>query len=551
MKQFLNKTKNGLTKTAAAIGVACLITFSSFTPKSETILTVPAAHAQTNDRMAMALINVLRSKNKNVRKYAAEELGKIRVNDTKFKIILRMLQNGKSMYERLGAAEALGKLRDARAVPALIEALKNKEKEKGTWKSEPFTYAVRNAAAKALGEIGVNGGQLKTILKILQNGKDNERIGVVLALKSLKYNFNSNQQQISAINALIRAFKDKNEDVRDGANRALIHFGTHSPYLPSVFLRSMKALKSNEKNVRLHAAVVLGGIGNIEAVPDLIDASKDKERDVRYKAIEALGKIAEKNPGYQQMKKAVPTLLDALEDKNSDVREAAAYALYHIVDKKTVDKKTIQSLLKSLKNMDFDNDSFDDLYAAQTLAKIRKPALKASLKALKNKDQKIRAAAAFMLRKIGGLAAVSPLTKVLRKDRSIIVMRMAADSIAEIAKANPGNPRLRRAVPVLIRKMNSDFKYDVFCSAAPALSMINDPRVVPALYNHIIDKTIHPKEREMTYYRLQDIAKTKWGKAGIRKLISRLERSKKRSDWEAASTLRSFIDKPKKPVISP
>ncbi|MEM3075959.1 MAG: HEAT repeat domain-containing protein, partial [Candidatus Bilamarchaeaceae archaeon] len=77
------------------------------------------------------------------------------------------------------------------------------------------------------------------------------------------------------------------------------------------------------------------------AVPALIDALKDKNEDVRYRAAWALGKIGfDKIPIESKVlallilgeidkvvaigKPVVPVLIDALKDKNEDVRENAA-----------------------------------------------------------------------------------------------------------------------------------------------------------------------------------------------------------------------------------
>ncbi|MEM3071817.1 MAG: HEAT repeat domain-containing protein, partial [Candidatus Anstonellales archaeon] len=97
-------------------------------------------------RAVPALIDALKDEKWYVRGGAAIALGKIGVNEEQLKEITRMLEEGKTWEERNGAAIALGKIGDARAVPALIDALKDKNEN------------VRENAAEALGEIAEKGG---------------------------------------------------------------------------------------------------------------------------------------------------------------------------------------------------------------------------------------------------------------------------------------------------------------------------------------------------------------------------------------------------------
>jgi len=149
-----------------------------------------------------ALIDALKDEDLFVRMEAAEVLGKIGVNDEQFETIIKMLKNGKRWEERHGAAMALGCLKDIRAVPALIDALKDEDE------------VMRMEAAEALEKIGVNDEQFETIIKMLKNGKRREeRHGAAAALGFLK--------DIRAVPVLIDALKDENGDVRRGAAWAL------------------------------------------------------------------------------------------------------------------------------------------------------------------------------------------------------------------------------------------------------------------------------------------------------------------------------------------
>jgi len=95
-------------------------------------------------KIVPALIDALKDKSWKVREGAAGALGKIGVNDEQFETIIKMLKNEKSLEERDGAARALGCLKDIRAIPALIDALKDED------------WSVRWKAAEALGKIVEN-----------------------------------------------------------------------------------------------------------------------------------------------------------------------------------------------------------------------------------------------------------------------------------------------------------------------------------------------------------------------------------------------------------
>ncbi|MEM2908722.1 MAG: HEAT repeat domain-containing protein, partial [Candidatus Bilamarchaeaceae archaeon] len=181
-------------------------------------------------------VHQLKDKEGKVRERAAKALGKIGVNEEQLKEITRMFEEGKTWEERNGAAIALGKIGDARAVPALIDALKDKNED------------VRYGAAWALGEIAEKGGDCS-----------------------------------AAVPALIDALKDEKRDVREGAAEALGKIGFDKIPIESKVLALLILKKTDE-------VVAVGKPG----VPALIDALKDKGWNVREGAAWALGEIAEK-----------------------------------------------------------------------------------------------------------------------------------------------------------------------------------------------------------------------------------------------------------------
>ncbi|MEM2963803.1 MAG: HEAT repeat domain-containing protein, partial [Candidatus Anstonellales archaeon] len=77
--------------------------------------------------------------------------------------------------------------------------------------------------------------------------------------------------------------------------------------------------------VRVNAVMALGEIGDERAVPGLIDALKDKNWLVRWRASEALGKIAKKGQDISSAIEALKNVAD--NDEYPLVREAAREAL--------------------------------------------------------------------------------------------------------------------------------------------------------------------------------------------------------------------------------
>ena len=84
-------------------------------------------------------------------------------------------------------------------------------------------------------------------------------------------------------------------------------------------------LRSGLPAVRREAAAALGRLARRSAVPALIAALKDPDKNVRREAAKALGAIRDPS--------AVPPLVDALQDSDANVRFYAAYALGEIKDR--------------------------------------------------------------------------------------------------------------------------------------------------------------------------------------------------------------------------
>lgn len=182
-----------------------------------------------------------------------------------------------------------------------------------------------------------------------------------------------------AVDALVEALKDTDQDVRETAMQALVQFRD-----PRIFEPLVSALRDASADIREQAAFGLGQLRDPRAVAPLASALKDDNDSVREQAAFALGQIRDAH--------AVDALGVALKDKKEDVREQAAFALGQLRDAKAVD-----ALVAALK------DTVEDVreQAAFALGQIRDPrAIDGLTAALKDASASVRQQAAFALGQI-------------------------------------------------------------------------------------------------------------------------------------------------------
>lgn len=232
-----------------AIGCAAAVTFGAFKKQPDTISlsAMPAASAQSFH------------------------------NEKRTAELVRRLKDNEAWVRR-NAAQALGNAGDPTALPALGDALRDKE------------WEVREKAAEAIGLIA---------------GKRQDGMDVTEAGKALE-----------------SALSDRNDRVREGAARALGKLGASSA------VKSLAGkFRDPRPGVRCGAAWALGAIGDVDSAPALLNALGDPSWAVRKEAAWALGTIGEKNRGSAMVAASAPSLVKALDDHDPRVQEAAAWAL--------------------------------------------------------------------------------------------------------------------------------------------------------------------------------------------------------------------------------
>jgi HEAT repeat protein len=129
----------------------------------------------------------------------------------------------------------------------------------------------------------------------------------------------------------VTIFGNSGDSVAWESRLALIRIGN-----PAVGQLSTALLNHSKPNVRRNVAIALGEIKDAASIESLTTAlQNDKDDKVRVAAAAALGKMAEKWSG-DLLSDAATALMAALKDKNQDVRQKAVWALGRIKAMKAV-----------------------------------------------------------------------------------------------------------------------------------------------------------------------------------------------------------------------
>ncbi len=258
------------------------------------------------------LIALLLDQNKRVRSWAVLALGEIdpdwQKSETASIHVPKFLKEltSEDWSQRAVAAQALGTIKDKRAVAGLTAALEDENPD------------VRSSAALALEKIKdiqtkVEKPAVGPLIKELKTGSRSAREKAAEAL--------GRTGDTQAVGPLLAALNDKDSYVRSSAALALGEIGDSRAIKPLI-----AALKEENLRLRWRATWALGKIGK-PAIEPLIIVLKDDESIVQDKAEEALVKIGEA---------AVEALIAALKDNYHDIRYGAVKALTMIKDRRSV-----------------------------------------------------------------------------------------------------------------------------------------------------------------------------------------------------------------------
>jgi len=216
--------------------------------------------------------------------------------------LLTELQS-KEPKRRQQSVVSLGEIGSPTSIPALQAALRDSD------------WAVRYAAGYALGQIG--GEAVPLLLEMLRSADKNARRDAARALGI------GGATSADVVPALVNSLADADATVRRESLRSLEHIG--SPAAAAL----INALSSADKRVRAAAALALGTIRALEAVPALTTTLHDPDKETRRESAVALGLILDRQ--------AVEPLINALQDRDKGVRSAAAEALGLLGDRRAIE----------------------------------------------------------------------------------------------------------------------------------------------------------------------------------------------------------------------
>ena len=223
--------------------------------------------------------------------------------------------------------DAKSRGRDPRAVNALLEALKDTDKDvretamhalvqmRDPRMFDPLVAALRDASADVRHQAAFGLGQLRDARAItplaaaLKDANAEVREQVVFALGQLR--------AAGALDAIVVALRDTSPSVREQAAFALSQLRDKKATEPLI-----SSLKDENASVREQAAFALGQMRASGAVEALVIALKDANPSVREQSAFALGQIGDP--------RAIDGLMTALKDANASVRQQAAFALGQI-----------------------------------------------------------------------------------------------------------------------------------------------------------------------------------------------------------------------------
>lgn len=238
---------------------------------------------------AATLLPYLQDDREKVRQGICQAMGEIR--DLRAVPALVPMMTDENGHVRQKAAEALGRIGDPLAVPALLPLL-----------GDPY-IDVQEAAIEALGRLISSHRAAIAIGPLLQEPRPRLRRNCALLLGRVGGE--------GVLEPLTQALKDEAVEVRRAAALALRQVGG-AQVLPLL----LKALADEDAEIRATAALALGETRDARAIEPLCTLLGDQDSWVQTTAARSLGLLGRRE--------AVPTLLQLLE------REEGALAIYAI-----------------------------------------------------------------------------------------------------------------------------------------------------------------------------------------------------------------------------
>ena len=428
----------------------------------------------TGDLKALPLLlKALDDKDENVRASAVEHLGNIRKNVSVINALIAILKK-KDIWVAYPAADALGRIGDARAVDALVSVLQQKALRKPVIRAlgqisevrslnsiVPFlkdeSKTIREETVKAIERFFQKGILEEIIIESIKSTFGNEAINILLP------HTHSNKKDVrAAAIVLVGLLKDKKavapllemsaeEDLYESVIRALVFiskakpesltpfFSVGDPYQRRVvcdvagrvraatfFKPLVTRLKDEDGHVRSKAAIALSYLENPKAVTYIKPLLLDEFEDVQEAAIKALSKLKKWLD--------LDEIIMGLYDKNPTLRRNSALLLGFLGE-----QRSVEALKVALK----DSNVRVRVSVAEALGAIDGPkAVKFLLLVLTDESPEVRRVAAIAIGRMRADKAVEPLI-LLTRDSDIWVRAAAAEALGNIGNKKAIEPLLQ------------------------------------------------------------------------------------------------------------
>src|SRR6266699_3038998 len=351
-------------------------------------------------RATPALVEALHDPNQSVRNSAADALGKIADPAAGPALLEQYHKEKEGSPVRHMLASALGASQYTPAIPTLIQALSSSDatlRRAATWglrslqaqeakeslqkartsETDPSTIQVIEETLQELEgppEKFTLEAKIGRLIAQIKNGETAEREAAATTLGDMV-----NEQVLPPVLALLN---DEQNEVREYATLVLAWLSESRD--TDWFVRAhrkqvqgplIQALLEQEGKVRAAAAQALGDWGDVQAVEPLLELVQDEDPEVRRQVVEAIG--------YLQDERALEPLLNAFfTDDDERVRAFAAQSLGNFEDSRAVDK-----LILGLQ----DGQAHVRRDAAEMLCWLRdERAIDALLRALQDQDREVR-----------------------------------------------------------------------------------------------------------------------------------------------------------------
>jgi len=218
----------------------------------------------------------------------------------------------------------------------------------------------------------------------------------------------------STVDSAVKVLRDANDYVRWNALKSLGNMVDKAKGIDSAVPSLIARTKDQNRFVRCHAIVTLGKVGSSRGTETLIEMLKSKDAGIRELSAEALGKLRDKSALYP--------LIKLLTDEAALVRIASIKVLREMKD-----EKVIPHLVQSLR------DDYTNQIAVDMLIGFGKPAVPYLMQGMEEKEQKIRANAAYVSGKIGENIGPNSIERALEQEgRETRIAQKAPEELAQL-----------------------------------------------------------------------------------------------------------------------